>query len=144
MSDRNAQIAAWQTVRDVVMEHLALRRAEVHARLGLSFTRVKALGRLAGGRLSMGELAAALDTDPPYTSVIVDDLVQRQLVVRSADPDDRRRKLVGLTAAGAEYASTAESILGQPPEGFASLGAAELGALTAAFRRLGHGAVTTR
>lgn len=62
MSERAAEIAAWSSVREVVTEHLAHRRAEVDAQLGMGFVEFKALRRLAGGGLSMGEPAADLGT----------------------------------------------------------------------------------
>jgi DNA-binding MarR family transcriptional regulator len=143
MSVRPAESAAWQMVRDAVVHQLAARRAEIDVRLGLSFVKIQALRRLAGGCLSMGELATALDTDPPYACVVIDDLVQRELVVRSAHPDDRRRKLVGLTTTGAEYAATAESILDQPPAAFAAMDAEQLHALGTLFGRIGSATITT-
>lgn len=137
MSERDAQVVAWRTVREVVTGHLARRRTEIDAQLGLSFIKIKVLRQLAHGRLTMGELASALQIDPPYTSVVIEDLVTRDLVARTTHPDDRRRKFVGLTAMGAEYAATAEEILDQPPEGFADLDDGQLSTLRELFGRVG-------
>ena len=105
---------AWSAMRALVLDRND-RRAQVAERLRMSFIRVKALGRLAGGPLTMRELAAALAIDPPYTTVVVDDLEGRRLVRRSPHPDDRRVKLVSLTAAGRRAAATAKAILDEPP-----------------------------
>lgn len=91
----------------------------------MSFIRAKALMRLAKGPMTMRELANGLATDPPYTSVVVDDLARRGLVTRSIHPDDRRAKVVAITAAGAECAATAAEIQNRPPAVFGRLSAAD-------------------
>ena len=118
------------------MDHFAARRAEVSAQLGMSFIKAKALRRLAAGPLTMGELTADLVTDAPYTSVVVGDLVDRRLAVRTTHPADRRRKVVALTPAGLELACRAQEILDRPPAGIAVLTDAELDALAGLFRRV--------
>jgi DNA-binding MarR family transcriptional regulator len=100
-------------------------RNEVSEALGMSFIRAKALVRLAAGPLTMRELASKLATDPPYTSVVVDDLERRGLVSRSTHADDRRVKVVSITAAGAECAATATEIQNRPPAVFGQLSAAD-------------------
>ncbi len=128
-SSRPAEVAAWQTVRDTVMDHFAARRSEIGDQLGISFSKARALRRLALGPMTMGELTATLATDAPYTSLLVSDLVDRELAVRSTHPSDRRRKRVALTPAGAEMARRAQEILDRPPVGISGLTDAELGRL---------------
>ncbi len=125
-SDDAAQ--AWTAMRTLVLDRHD-RRAQVAERLQLSFIRAKALLHLAGGSLTMRELAAGIATDAPYTTVVVDDLERRQLVRRSPDPDDRRVKVVSLTAAGRRAAGVAKRILDEPPEMFARLSNEELAIL---------------
>jgi DNA-binding MarR family transcriptional regulator len=91
------------------------RRKSVCEALGMSFIRAKALRRIADGPMTMRELAAALGTDPGYTTVVVDDLEQRGLVTRTVSAGDRRSKIVAITAAGSSQAGVAERILGDPP-----------------------------
>jgi DNA-binding MarR family transcriptional regulator len=55
-----------------------------------------------GGR-AMGQIAARLQTSDPTTTGIIDRLVERELVERTADPQDRRRVLVRLTESGREH-----------------------------------------
>ncbi|MET3803419.1 DNA-binding MarR family transcriptional regulator [Nakamurella sp. UYEF19] len=136
------QVAAWQAIREMVMEHLAVRRAEISHRLGVSFIKAKALRRLSSGPLTMGELTASLGTDPPYTSVVVGDLVDRRLAVRATHPSDRRRKIIDLTPAGREMADLAQEILDRPPAGFTNFSAEELEHLVTLFARTAGVAVS--
>jgi DNA-binding MarR family transcriptional regulator len=97
------------------------KRAEVTEALGMSFIRAKALVRLAIEPRTMRELATLLAIDAPYTTLVVDDLEQRGLVVRTVPPDDRRVKIVTVTAAGRAEAGRAQRILHQPPAAFGAL-----------------------
>ncbi|QDP98678.1 MarR family transcriptional regulator [Microlunatus elymi] len=102
----------------------------------MSFIRSKALRRLAQEPMSMRRLAEELATDRPYTTVFVDDLEQRGLVVRRPDPSDRRGKIVHLTPAGRKVAEQAELILDTPPDAFTRLSAAELRRLEEILQKL--------
>lgn len=115
----------WDAMRAVVLDRHD-RRAEVCAALGMSFFRVGVLRVLVRKPMTMGALADRLGSDPPYLTIVVTDLERRGLVRRARDPADRRRKIVSLTAAGAEAAGVAESLLGAPPAGLAALPVAEL------------------
>jgi DNA-binding MarR family transcriptional regulator len=59
------------------------------------------------GPLSLGELAEATSTDPSSVSVVVRKLQQQGLVTKTANPGDRRRVKVVLTAPGARKAKAA-------------------------------------
>ncbi|GAA3512201.1 DNA-binding MarR family transcriptional regulator [Streptosporangium album] len=124
------QVAArvWHGMRALVLDRHD-RRKEVCAALDMSFIRAKALRRLASTPLTMRQLAAELATDAPYTTIVVDDLVRRGMVVRDVHPDDRRQKIVTVTADGARAAELAEAILGEPPPPLLELGDADLMAL---------------
>lgn len=126
---------AWQAMRALVTDRYD-RRKKVCEALGMSFVRAKALRRLTDGPLSMRELAAALGTDPPYTTVVVDDLERRGLVTRTVRAGDRRSKIVTITPAGAGQAQLAEQILGEPPGPLRRLPDAELEALARILTRL--------
>lgn len=119
---------AWQAMRALVTDRYD-RRKKVCDALGMSFIRAKALRRIAGGPMTMRELAAALGTDPPYTTVVVDDLERRGLVTRTIRAGDRRSKIVAITPAGDEQANLAERILGDPPRPIRVLPAQDLAAL---------------
>ena len=119
---------AWQAMRTLVLDRYD-RRKKVCDALGMSFIRAKALRQVAAGPMTMRELAAGLGTDPPYTTVVVDDLERRGLVVRTVRAGDRRSKLVSITPAGLEQARLADEILSAPPRPVRELPAADLAAL---------------
>jgi DNA-binding MarR family transcriptional regulator len=125
---------SWRVMRDLVLDHD--RRHEIADALGLSFARVRALKEIAQDPLTLRELAAQLQTDPPYATRIVDDLEQLGLVARSTDPRDRRAKLVSLTAAGEVLARRARELLDVPPAGLRELPAEELATLARILSRL--------
>lgn len=103
------------------------RRKQVSDALGgMSYVRVKAMRYLLEGPKTGRELATKLATDPPFVSVIVDDLEERGLVDRKPHPDDRRRKLIELTPEGVKAAKRAEAILSEPPPGLRTLAPADL------------------
>jgi DNA-binding MarR family transcriptional regulator len=117
----------WQELRDLVLG--ADRRAEVSDALGMSFARVKALRHLLERPMTGRELAADLGTDPPFVSVMVDDLEQRGLVARTPHPTDGRAKLIAVTPAGRRAAKKANKILGEPPAALRALPSEDLATL---------------
>ena len=126
---------AWRGLRTLVLEQHD-RRKEVSSALGMSFVRVKALRWIAGAPLTMRELANHLQTDAPYTTLVVDDLEKRDLVRREPHPADRRAKLVTATAAGLAAATVAEDILNEPPPPLLALDDGDLTALIRIISRL--------
>jgi DNA-binding MarR family transcriptional regulator len=75
------------------------------------------------GPLTVGEAALHLDRAQSVISEIADGLARKDLLEREADPADRRRTLVWLTAAGHEALRRDSDVLG-------------LDALTAALGRM--------
>jgi DNA-binding MarR family transcriptional regulator len=104
---------AWRAVTEIALDRD--RKIAVSEALGLSWTRVLALRRLAVEPHTLRALAERLAVDPPYITLIVDDLEERGLVRRMCHPEDRRAKLVELTAAGRAAAERADAILDEPP-----------------------------
>jgi DNA-binding MarR family transcriptional regulator len=86
--------------------------------------------------MTLSQLAEANSVDAPYATLIVDKLEAHGLVERRPHPDDRRRKLVTLTAAGHNAIATADAILLRPPPAIRSLPADDLGQLTELLTRL--------
>ena len=129
-SEATGELAAraWQGMRALVLDRYD-RRKKVCDALGMSFIRAKALRRIVGGPMTMRELAAALGTDPPYTTVVVDDLERRGLVTRTVRAGDRRSKIVSITRDGAAQAHLAERILNDPPRPVRELPATDLATL---------------
>jgi DNA-binding MarR family transcriptional regulator len=79
--------------------------------------------------MSMGELAAVLDIDPPNATVLVDDLEAQGLVRRTPHPTDRRAKVVEATRRGKALARRADDILATPPAALGELDGDDLEAL---------------
>src|SRR3954452_5468383 len=92
-------VDAWRSMRALVLD-LHDRRAAVSEAIGMSYLRAKALRLLVPGPMPMRDLCGALTTDASYTTVMVDDLEDRGLVVREVNPADRRSRLVRITDAG--------------------------------------------
>ncbi len=112
------------------------RKRAVADALDLSFARVRALRRLAAEPRTNRELARDLITDPPFVTVIVDDLETRGLVRREPHPTDRRAKLIRVTAAGRRAAEKADALLGEPPEALRALPPEDLAALDRILAKL--------
>jgi DNA-binding MarR family transcriptional regulator len=132
-AEREAEV--WRGIRTLVVDRYD-RRKEVCDALDMSFVRAKALRALARAPLTMRELAARLTTDAPYTTLVVDDLERRGLVVRSGHPTDRRSKIVTATPDGIETARRAEEILNEPPDPVRQLDDADLAALDRILAKL--------
>jgi DNA-binding MarR family transcriptional regulator len=125
---------AWRAMSDVVLDHD--RKIAVSEALGLSWARVRALQRLAARPYTLSALAEQLAADPPYVTLIVDGLEKRGLVQRMPHPEDRRAKLVQLTAAGRAAAARADAILDEPPAALREAPAEDLAALLRVLERL--------
>lgn len=65
---------------------------------------------VARGPLRLGALAEELRVAPRSVTDVVDWLVQRELVARTADPSDRRAIAVEATAEGRDLAARVESL----------------------------------
>ncbi|MFT2014883.1 MarR family winged helix-turn-helix transcriptional regulator [Streptomyces sp. 796.1] len=130
-----AATRAWQGLHTLLLDRHN-RRKEVADALGMSFSRIRALRRIAPGPLTLRELAARLASDPPYTTVIVDDLVRRGLAERLTHPVDRRAKLVRLTEAGHTAATRATAILATPPDALLALPTEDIEALDRVVTKL--------
>lgn len=72
----------------------------IFEQLDLTLTQVKALCALSESELTVKDLAERLGLSLPGTSRAVDALVERELVARREDADDRRMKRLLTTAAG--------------------------------------------
>jgi DNA-binding MarR family transcriptional regulator len=119
----------WRRLIAVVMvSHDESRRA-IRAATGLPAGRFRVLRRLGDGPRALGELAELIGSDAPATTVTVNDLEQRGMVVRRPHPDDRRIKLVSLTAAGRGMLIRGRRILDAVPVAFVGVARSDLAAL---------------
>jgi DNA-binding MarR family transcriptional regulator len=127
---------AWRAMSGLV--HDQDRKVAVSQALGLSWARVLLLRRLAAEPHTLRALAEWLAADAPYVTLMVDDLEQRGLVRRKPHPEDRRSKLVQLTAAGRAAAARAKAILDEPPGALRDVPAKDLAVLLRVLERLHH------
>lgn len=128
---------AWRAMSALVLDQD--RKLAVSEALGLSFARVRALRRLAAAPLTLRALADALNADPPYVTLMVDDLVERGLVMRQPHPHDRRAKLVSLMPPGHAAVAEANRILDEPPAVLRDLPPGDLAVLAGVLGRLSAG-----
>jgi len=126
-ADKDLPREVWLLMSDLVLDHD--RRRKVTDAVGMSFSRARAVRRVARKPMSMGELAAALDIDPPNASTLVNDLEAQGLIRRRPHPTDRRAKVVEATRKGKALARRADEILGTPPEVLIGLSDDDLAAL---------------
>jgi DNA-binding MarR family transcriptional regulator len=136
-TDKDTDLAgrAWRAMSGLV--HDQDRKVAVSEALGLSWARVLVLRLLTAEPKTLRAIAEWLTADAPYVTLMIDDLEQRGLVRRTPHPEDRRAKLVKLTAAGRAAAARAEAILDEPPAALREVPAKDLAALLRVLERLG-------
>jgi DNA-binding MarR family transcriptional regulator len=125
MSDIAREV--WTLMSDLVLDHQ--RRRQVSDAVGLSFSRTRAVRRVAAQPMSMGELVAALGIDRPNATVLVDDLEAQGLVRRRPHPTDRRTRMVEATRKGKGVARRANEVLSTPPAALSALSTKDLEAV---------------
>lgn len=119
----------WRRLVRLMKERKEDSRRELRESTGLPPGRVRVLRWLTDGALTLSELADAIGSDAPATTVIVNDLEERGLVVREPHPTNRRAKLVSLTPAGRAIAVRARKVIERAPAAFADIAPADLAAL---------------
>jgi DNA-binding MarR family transcriptional regulator len=129
----------WRAMAAVVFDNRDAWKRDVIETTGLPFSRVRVLRRLARRPMTAKEIAEAATMDAPATSVAVNDLEDRGLVVREADPSNRRSKVISLTDEGRRVVANIERVEDPAPPPFASLSTAELSTLQAILAKLAAG-----
>jgi DNA-binding MarR family transcriptional regulator len=127
----------WQSIVTLVMDSRGGWRKMVSEATGLPFSQIRALKRLAGGPLTLSELATAMDADAPAATVAVNGLEERGLVERKARHEDRRVKTVSLTAEGKKVLRQAKTLVERAPEAFRSLSEGDVEVLRKIIGRVG-------
>ena len=122
-------------LRRVTQRHLSIFSAAIPQ---LTTTQFAALAKLAElGPQSQNVLGRATSMDAATIKGVVDRLARDGLVETAADPDDRRRLTVSLTAAGAGlFASTVNSALQVTAATLSPLNSDEQALLAALLSRL--------
>ncbi|MFI5776559.1 MarR family winged helix-turn-helix transcriptional regulator [Nocardia sp. NPDC051570] len=128
----------WQLLTHIVMDTRDIWKRAVVERTGLPFSRFRVLRRLCAGPMTITQLARAATMDAPATTVNVNDLEERGLVIRQTDPTDRRSKLVSITDAGRAMVAHAKTTPDPAPEELTALSPNELRDLSGLLRKLEH------
>jgi DNA-binding MarR family transcriptional regulator len=139
MSDSPLADQVWQLMAAVVFEHRDGWKRTVVEQSGLPFSRVRVLRRVAVRPMTAKRLAEATAMDAPATTVVINDLEERGLVVRQTDPANRRCKLVSLTDAGRAMIDRINEADDPAPSAFVNLDDAELRTLDELLSRLRNG-----
>lgn len=139
MPDDRLSDDVWRAMATIVFDNRDDWKRVVIERTGLPFSRVRVLRRLARRSMTAKELAAEATMDAPATTVAVNDLEDRGLVLREADPTNRRSKRITITEAGRAVVSTIDQLDDPAPASFATLSDAELRRLQAILTKLGQG-----
>jgi len=136
MSDNPLANEVWRAMAAVVFDNRDVWRRRVVESTGLPFSRVRVLRRLAKRSMTAKEIAEAATLDAPATSVAVNDLERRGLVVRQTDPTNRRCKVISLTDGGRRVVAGIDQVDDPAPPPLAALSQSELETLQAIFAKL--------
>jgi len=136
MSDDALADEVWRTMAAVVFDNRDAWKRSVIDRTGLPFSRVRVLRRLARRPMTAKEIAEAATRDAPATTVAVNDLEERGLFVREADPTNRRSKFISLTDEGRRVIAVIDEVDDPAPAPFSALTEAELRTLQGIIDKL--------
>lgn len=115
----------WLAVVSLVMDQKHAGRELFEERIGMPWSRFRALRRIERTPRTQRELADLMHVDAPAVSVIVGDLVRRGLVTRSPSPHDARSKVVEISDAGRRLMDDLRSTPDVVPPMVATLTAAD-------------------
>jgi DNA-binding MarR family transcriptional regulator len=136
MSSNHLADDVWRVLASLVIENRDGWKRAVVEQTGLPFSRIRILNRLSRRPMTVKQVAHAAAMDAPATTVAVNDLEDRGLVVRETDPTNRRCKVVSLTAAGREMVHRIDTVDDPAPDVLAELDDAELKDLRAILAKL--------
>jgi MarR family transcriptional regulator, organic hydroperoxide resistance regulator len=132
---RSAASEAWELVNELVHSQRQAVMA-IASELELSVPQTMALRRLNPDRpMAMSELAGALRCDNSNVTGIIDRLEDRGLVRREHSLQDRRVKMLTVTAKGEALRERLTQLWDRPPAGLAALSEDEQVALRDLLRR---------
>jgi DNA-binding MarR family transcriptional regulator len=136
MSGSELADEVWRAMASLVIDNRDGWKRAVVEQAGLPFSRVRILKRLSRLPMTVTQLAHAASMDAPATTVAVNDLEGRGLVVREPDPTNRRCKVVSLTEAGREMVHKIDAVHDPAPNLLAALDDADLKTLRVIFDRI--------
>ena len=136
MSDSGLADEVWRVMASLVIDNRDGWKRAVVEQSGLPFSRIRILKRLSRQSMTVKQLAHAVATDAPATTVAVNDLEDRGLVVRETDPNNRRCKLVSLTDAGHAMVRRIDAVDDPAPHSLTALDDTELKELKAIIDKI--------
>jgi DNA-binding MarR family transcriptional regulator len=111
--------------------------AEGGEEIGLPLGDARALWMVArGGSVTVGDLARALAIDPANASTLISRLERDGLLARETAPQDRRKKVVSLTAQGKEAKERLTERVAEREPAFVNLTTADMRTLRDLLRRI--------
>jgi DNA-binding MarR family transcriptional regulator len=131
MSNTDLADEVWRAMASLVIDNRDGWKRAVVEQAGLPFSRIRILMRLNRQPMTVKQLAHAATMDAPATTVAVNDLEDRGLVIRETDPTNRRCKVVSLTDAGRDMVRKIDAVDDPAPNALAALGDAQLKELKA-------------
>ena len=137
MSGNSLADDVWRAMASLVIDNRDGWKRAVVEQSGLPFSRIRILKRLSRQSMTVKQLAHAATMDAPATTVAVNDLEERGLVVRETDPTNRRCKVVSLTDAGREVLAKIDAVEDPAPDALAALDGAELKELKKILDQIG-------
>jgi DNA-binding MarR family transcriptional regulator len=126
MSGNGLADEVWRAIASLVIDNRDGWKRAVVEQTGLPFSRIRILKRLGRQSMTVKQLAHAATMDAPATTVAVNDLEDRGLVVRETDRANRRCKVVSLTDAGREMVQKIDAVEDPAPNALAALDNAQL------------------
>ena len=136
MSSNHLADEVWRALAALVIDNRDGWKRAVVEQTGLPFSRVRILKRLSRRPMTVKQVAHAAAMDAPATTVAVNDLEDRGLVVRETDPTNRRSKVVSLTDAGREIVQQIDTVDDPAPNVLGELDDAELKQLRSILTKL--------
>ncbi|MCW2630233.1 MarR family transcriptional regulator [Mycobacterium sp.] len=136
MSGSDLADEVWRALAALVIDNRDGWTRAVIEQTGLPFSRIRILKRLSRRPMTVKQVAHAAAMDAPATTVAVNDLEDRGLVVRETDPTNRRCKVVSLTDAGREMVQQIDTIDDPAPNVLGELDNAELKQLRSILTKL--------
>lgn len=126
MSSGDLAEAVWRAMASLVIDNRDGWKRAVIEETELPFSRIRILKRLSARPMTVKQVAHAAAMDAPATTVAVNDLEDRGLVVRQTDPTNRRCKVVSLTGAGRAMVDKIDAVADPAPNALAALDDAQL------------------
>jgi len=136
MSSNGLADEVWRAIASLVIDNRDGWKRAVVDQTGLPFSRIRILKRLRRQPMTVKQLAHAATMDAPATTVAVNDLEERGLVVRETDPTNRRSKVVSLTGAGRAMVRKIEAVHDPAPDVLAALDDTDLKELRSILAKL--------